>query len=138
MAQHSAAPNILRRRGSVRTAAGGSTGLTRKAFTEVSDVLVPGVAMSSGSARKRRPSVERADAPDDGDSAAAGGRDKYSVIMPTYNERENLPIISYLLVKTFEEECVGCSAPRVATAPPSAQPRSTAASSFVVLARPPA
>ena len=27
---------------------------------------------------------------------------KYSVILPTYNERENLPIITYLLAKTFE------------------------------------
>jgi dolichol-phosphate mannosyltransferase len=28
---------------------------------------------------------------------------KYSVLLPTYNERENLPIITWLLVKTFEE-----------------------------------
>ena len=26
---------------------------------------------------------------------------KYSVILPTYNERENLPIITYLLIQTF-------------------------------------
>ena len=32
-----------------------------------------------------------------------GGRSKYSVLLPTYNERENLPIITWLLVKTFEE-----------------------------------
>lgn len=29
--------------------------------------------------------------------------DKYSVILPTYNERENLPIITYLIAKTFTE-----------------------------------
>lgn len=29
--------------------------------------------------------------------------DKYSVLLPTYNEKENLPIIIWLLVKTFEE-----------------------------------
>ncbi|KZZ95688.1 Glycosyl transferase, family 2 [Ascosphaera apis ARSEF 7405] len=29
--------------------------------------------------------------------------DKYSVILPTYNERENLPIICWLLEKTFRE-----------------------------------
>ncbi|CDK24251.1 unnamed protein product [Kuraishia capsulata CBS 1993] len=29
--------------------------------------------------------------------------DKYSVILPTYNERKNLPIIVYLLAKTFKE-----------------------------------
>ncbi|GMM36719.1 dolichyl-phosphate beta-D-mannosyltransferase [Saccharomycopsis crataegensis] len=29
--------------------------------------------------------------------------DKYSVILPTYNERKNLPIITYLLAKTFQE-----------------------------------
>ncbi|GMM27529.1 dolichyl-phosphate beta-D-mannosyltransferase [Martiniozyma asiatica (nom. inval.)] len=28
---------------------------------------------------------------------------KYSVILPTYKERENLPIITYLLAKTFKE-----------------------------------
>jgi len=30
-------------------------------------------------------------------------KDKYSVIMPTYNERQNLPLIITLLVRTFEE-----------------------------------
>nr|XP_011452277.2 dolichol-phosphate mannosyltransferase subunit 1 [Crassostrea gigas] len=30
-------------------------------------------------------------------------RDKYSVLLPTYNERENLPIIIWLLVKYFNE-----------------------------------
>lgn len=29
------------------------------------------------------------------------GTDKYSVILPTYNERKNLPIIVWLLAKTF-------------------------------------
>lgn len=29
--------------------------------------------------------------------------DKYSVILPTYNERNNLPIITWLLARTFEE-----------------------------------
>ncbi|CAL1607167.1 unnamed protein product [Knipowitschia caucasica] len=29
--------------------------------------------------------------------------DKYSVLLPTYNERENLPLIVWLLVKSFEE-----------------------------------
>ncbi|KAG6875552.1 dolichol-P-mannose synthesis [Termitomyces sp. T159_Od127] len=28
---------------------------------------------------------------------------KYSVILPTYNERKNLPIIIWLLAKVFEE-----------------------------------
>lgn len=30
--------------------------------------------------------------------------DKYSIIIPTYNERKNLPILVYLLDKTFTEE----------------------------------
>lgn len=30
-------------------------------------------------------------------------RDKYSVLLPTYNERENLPLIVWLLVKCFSE-----------------------------------
>jgi dolichol-phosphate mannosyltransferase len=29
---------------------------------------------------------------------------KYSVILPTYNERKNLPIIVWLLAKTFSEK----------------------------------
>lgn len=28
--------------------------------------------------------------------------DKYSILLPTYNERENLPIIIYLIVKALE------------------------------------
>lgn len=31
-------------------------------------------------------------------------QNKYSVLLPTYNERENLPIITWLLAKTFTEE----------------------------------
>ncbi|KAG9072396.1 dolichol-P-mannose synthesis [Linnemannia hyalina] len=31
------------------------------------------------------------------------GQHKYSVLLPTYNERENLPIIIWLLTKTFHE-----------------------------------
>ncbi|SPO03985.1 probable dolichyl-phosphate beta-D-mannosyltransferase [Cephalotrichum gorgonifer] len=31
-------------------------------------------------------------------------KDKYSVILPTYNERRNLPIVAWLLNKTFTEE----------------------------------
>lgn len=30
---------------------------------------------------------------------------KYSVILPTYNERKNLPIIVWLLAGMFEEKC---------------------------------
>ena len=30
-------------------------------------------------------------------------KDKYSVLLPTYNERDNLPIIVWLLVKYFTE-----------------------------------
>lgn len=29
---------------------------------------------------------------------------KYSVILPTYNERKNLPVIIWLLAKTFKEK----------------------------------
>lgn len=31
---------------------------------------------------------------------------KYSVILPTYNERKNLPIIVWLLANTFTEQYV--------------------------------
>ena len=30
-------------------------------------------------------------------------KNKYTVLLPTYNERENLPIIVWLLVKSFTE-----------------------------------
>ncbi|KAI9792807.1 MAG: dolichol-P-mannose synthesis [Peltula sp. TS41687] len=33
----------------------------------------------------------------------AVNKDKYSVILPTYNERRNLPIITWLLARTFTE-----------------------------------
>ena len=29
---------------------------------------------------------------------------KYSVILPTYNERSNLPVVIWLLAKTFREQ----------------------------------
>ena len=35
---------------------------------------------------------------------ARRGGNKYSVLMPTYEERDNLPIITYLLFQTAEEE----------------------------------
>lgn len=34
---------------------------------------------------------------------------KYSVLLPTYNERDNLPIIIWLLTKTFHEKYVSLS-----------------------------
>ncbi|KAM6113142.1 dolichol-phosphate mannosyltransferase subunit 1 isoform 2-T2 [Pterocles gutturalis] len=34
---------------------------------------------------------------------AGGGGDKYSVLLPTYNERENLPLVVWLLARTFQE-----------------------------------
>lgn len=33
-------------------------------------------------------------------------KDKYSVILPTFNERKNLPIITWLLNRTFTEKYV--------------------------------
>lgn len=32
-----------------------------------------------------------------------GSTDKYSVLLPTYNEKDNLPIIVWLIVKSFTE-----------------------------------
>ena len=38
---------------------------------------------------------------------------KYSVILPTYNERRNLPIITWLLNRTFTEKYLrSLSSPR--------------------------
>ncbi|KAI9327978.1 nucleotide-diphospho-sugar transferase [Obelidium mucronatum] len=34
---------------------------------------------------------------------APKGQHKYSVLLPTYNERENLPIITWMLVKAFKD-----------------------------------
>ncbi|NXJ73252.1 DPM1 mannosyltransferase, partial [Trogon melanurus] len=34
---------------------------------------------------------------------AAGGADKFSVLLPTYNERENLPLVVWLLARTFRQ-----------------------------------
>jgi hypothetical protein len=33
-------------------------------------------------------------------------KEKYSVLLPTYNERKNLPIVTWLLAKSFEEQYV--------------------------------
>jgi dolichol-phosphate mannosyltransferase len=35
---------------------------------------------------------------------AKSTKDKYSVILPTYNERKNLPIVAWLLNRTFTEK----------------------------------
>ena len=36
----------------------------------------------------------------------ADKKDKYSILLPTYNERENLPLIVWLIVKAFSERYV--------------------------------
>lgn len=36
----------------------------------------------------------------------AGSKHKYSVLLPTYNERRNLPIITWLLQDMFTKKCV--------------------------------
>ncbi|KAK4655349.1 dolichol-P-mannose synthesis [Podospora pseudocomata] len=36
--------------------------------------------------------------------SSTGGKDVYSVILPTFNERQNLPIITWLLNRTFTEQ----------------------------------
>ena len=33
----------------------------------------------------------------------AAVKDKYSVLLPTYNERQNLPLVIYMIEKTFRE-----------------------------------
>lgn len=33
-------------------------------------------------------------------------KDTYSVILPTFNERQNLPVITWLLARTFQEKYV--------------------------------
>ncbi|CAN0320146.1 unnamed protein product [Laminaria digitata] len=35
---------------------------------------------------------------------SATSKKKYSVILPTYNERENLPLTTWMLVRTFQEQ----------------------------------
>ena len=49
--------------------------------------------------RRRAPAAAAGDA-----AAAAGVPGRYSVILPTYNERENIPIIVWLLVEVFEQQ----------------------------------
>lgn len=36
----------------------------------------------------------------------SAGKDTYSVILPTFNERQNLPIITWLLNRTFTQQYV--------------------------------
>lgn len=35
---------------------------------------------------------------------ASANPEKYTVILPTYNERRNLPIVTWLLNRTFTEK----------------------------------
>jgi dolichol-phosphate mannosyltransferase len=37
-------------------------------------------------------------------SKPSSGKDTYSVILPTFHERQNLPIITWLLNRTFTEQ----------------------------------
>lgn len=39
-------------------------------------------------------------------SKKSATKDTYSVILPTFNERQNLPIITWLIQKTFSEQYV--------------------------------
>jgi cellulose synthase/poly-beta-1,6-N-acetylglucosamine synthase-like glycosyltransferase len=39
-------------------------------------------------------------------SRAVSTKNKYSVLLPTYNERENLPLITAMLDKAFVDKCV--------------------------------
>jgi dolichol-phosphate mannosyltransferase len=41
--------------------------------------------------------------------AVAKSQDKYSILLPTYNERRNLPIITWLLNRTFTDLLVQSS-----------------------------
>lgn len=41
-------------------------------------------------------------------SAAKGPKHaKYSVLLPTYNEKDNIALIVWLLIDTFNKKCVG-------------------------------
>ena len=40
---------------------------------------------------------------------APATKDTYSVILPTFNERQNLPVVAWLLNRTFTEKCVALS-----------------------------
>uniref|UniRef100_A0A8D2AKN7 Dolichol-phosphate mannosyltransferase subunit 1 n=1 Tax=Sciurus vulgaris TaxID=55149 RepID=A0A8D2AKN7_SCIVU len=51
------------------------------------------------SVEPRRPPASSRQEPE----GRSGRQDKYSVLLPTYNERENLPLIVWLLVKSFSE-----------------------------------
>lgn len=42
----------------------------------------------------------------DEDSSAMQAKRFYSVLVPTYNERQNIALFCYLLVKTLENLCV--------------------------------
>ena len=37
------------------------------------------------------------------EESAREGDNKYSILLPTYEERENLPLVVWLIVKSFEE-----------------------------------
>ncbi|KAJ1801390.1 dolichol-P-mannose synthesis [Coemansia sp. RSA 2399] len=72
--------------------------------------ITPEPEFQSASAIKPRNSHHQSSTlPFSKDSYATGhlnmssSHNKYSVLLPTYNERDNLPIITWLITKTFEE-----------------------------------
>lgn len=49
--------------------------------------------------------------------------EKYSVILPTFNERKNLPIVAWLLNRTFTEKYVTFREPDHDQVPSNCVPR---------------
>ena len=48
----------------------------------------------------------RAASPGSSKAASSSSSPKYSILLPTYNERENLPIITWLLFKYLDGVCL--------------------------------
>jgi hypothetical protein len=57
-------------------------------------------------ARAATPTRKGSQSPSSSSSRAVSTKNKYSVLLPTYNERENLPLITAMLDKAFVDKCV--------------------------------
>lgn len=70
------------------------------------DVTAPHAAHTPAEQPLHSRSVTRGEAAAEqkGNSRRTGGL-KYSVLLPTYNEAENIALIVWLLIRTFEEWC---------------------------------
>lgn len=78
-------------------------GIVRPAHLPFSPPLRAGLRISASGGSRSSVMASEKDGLPATKARGPAAPDKYSVLLPTYNERENLPLIVWLLVKCFSE-----------------------------------